>query len=141
MTERDGYKNYEDDDECGFVGPKPADAPSRPLHDIIDIVNEYWHATMDPRQTLAEVDSRPYFDRILMTLKVSTLAERITLLDRGQRWVARRLDELLEQPLTREAIGILEEMRRVQARNVERYEALIVELVPEHSPSVRKAAS
>jgi hypothetical protein len=77
-----GYKNFEDCDECGFVGPKPTEEPSAPVHDIIQTASDDRHA-MDFRQTLAE--------RLI--------------LNRGQRWVIRRLDELLEQPLTRDAIG------------------------------------
>lgn len=98
-----GYKNFEDCDECGFVGPKPTEEPSGPVHDIIQTARDDRHA-MDFRQTLAD---------------------RLILLNRGQRWVIRRLDELLKQPLTRDAIGVLQEMRRVQASNVERCDALI----------------
>jgi hypothetical protein len=115
-----GYRNFEDGDECGFVAPKAAHASSTP--------------------TSAEIDS-PRLDRILMALKRPMLEERIILLDRGQRWMEWRLDELLEQPLTPEVIRVLQEMRRVQARNVERYEALIAEMVPEHSSSVRTTAA
>ena len=100
----DGYKNFEDGDECGFVSPKPAEEASSPVHDITQTPSENRHATIDSRQTWEE---------------------RLILLNRGQRWVIRRLDELLEQPLTRDAIGVLQEMRRVQARNVERCDALI----------------
>jgi hypothetical protein len=100
----DGYKNFEDGDECGFVSPKPTEEPSSPVHDIIQTASEDRHATMDSRQTLEE---------------------RLILLNRGQRWVITRLDELLKQPLTRDAIGVLQEMRRAQASNVERCDALI----------------
>jgi len=99
----DGYKNFEDGDECGFVGPKPTEEPAGAVHDIIQTARDDRHA-MDFRQTLAD---------------------RLILLNRGQRWVIRRLDELLKQPLTRDAIGVLQEMRRVQASNVERCDALI----------------
>jgi len=98
-----GYKNYEDCDESGFVGPRPTEELSKAIHDIIQTASDDRHA-MDFRQTLAE---------------------RLILLNRGQRWVIRRLDELLKQPLTRDAIGVLQEMRRVQASNIERCDALI----------------
>src|SRR5438132_1105506 len=119
----DGYKNFEDGDECGFVSPKPAEEPSSPVHDIIQTPGENRHATIDSRQTWEE---------------------RLILLNRGQRWVIRRLDELLEQPLTRDAIGVLQEMRRVQARNVERCDALIASLsvnTPECSQKQERARS
>ena len=103
----DGYKNFEDGDECGFVSPKPAEEPSSPVDDIIQTPSENRHATIDSRQMWEE---------------------RLILLNRGQRWVIRRLGELLKQPLTRDAIGVLQEMRRVQASNVERCDALIASL-------------
>jgi len=38
-TPVEGYKNFEDCDECGFVGPKPLDQSANPLHVAIDIMD------------------------------------------------------------------------------------------------------
>ena len=89
-TQVEGYKNFEDCDECGFVGPKPPDQPAtNPLHAAVDIVD-------------------------------------------GQRWLIRRLDELLEEPLTWQVSKALRSIRLAQAKNVERCETLIAELTREH---------
>jgi|SRR5690348_8728643 hypothetical protein len=94
-----GYKNFEDCDESGFVSPRTTDSPS---------ASDHQHAARAPRRTLAE---------------------RLTLLNRRQRWLVRRLDALLEEPLTREATVVLREMRRAQASNLERGEALLAKLI------------
>jgi len=86
----EGYKNFEDCDECGFVGSKPPEQPpTNPLHAAIDIAD-------------------------------------------GQRWLVRRLNELLEEPLTWRVRTNLRSIRLAQAKNVERCEALIAELTREH---------
>jgi hypothetical protein len=95
-----GYQNFEDCDECGFVSPKPADSTP--------IVCDRRHTARGPRRTLVE---------------------RITLLNRRQRWLVKRLDAILEEPLARQATVLLREMRRAQASNVERGEALLATLV------------
>jgi len=86
----EGYKNFEDCDECGFVGSKPPEPSAmNPLHAAIDIVD-------------------------------------------GQLSLVRRLDELLEEPLTWRVRTNLRSIRLAQAKNVERCEALIAELTREH---------
>lgn len=109
MTETrlvEGYQNFEDCDEREFVGPNPTGEAVGSAHDITHIVTDSRDAT--------------------------PLEERVILLSRGQRWVIRQLDELLRQGLTRERIGVFQEMRLAQARDVKRCEALIAELAREH---------
>ena len=50
----------------------------------------------------------------------------------GQRSLVRRLNELLEEPLTWRVRTKLRSIRLAQAKNVERCEALIAELTREH---------
>jgi len=86
----EGYKNFEDCDECDVVDAKPpALSPVNPLHAAIDIVD-------------------------------------------GQRSLVRRLNNLLEEPLTWRVRTNLRSIRLAQAKNVERCEALIAELTREH---------
>lgn len=47
------------------------------------------------------------------------LKERLQLLSRGQRWVMKRIDTLLEGPLDQETRTFLEEMREVHRVNVD----------------------
>jgi len=86
----EGYKNFEDCDECGFVSSKLLEpSPVNPLHAAIGIAD-------------------------------------------GQRSLVRRLNELLEEPLTWRVRANLRSIRLAQAKNVERCEALIAELTREH---------
>ena len=86
----EGYRNFEDCDECGLVRPKPPDQPRvNPMQAAIDIVE-------------------------------------------GQRSLIRRLNELLEEPLTWRIRTNLLSIRLAQVKNVERCEALIAELTREH---------
>ena len=57
-----------------------------------------------------------------------SLRERLSLLNRGQACVVRRLDRLLEGECDRETGGFLRQMRSLHAENVHRYEDLIVAL-------------
>ena len=47
------------------------------------------------------------------------LVARLELLNRGQAWVVRRLDRLLEQPLAAETAAFLRVMRNAHVRNIE----------------------
>jgi hypothetical protein len=56
---------------------------------------------------------------------VAGLPARIRLLNRGQAWVARRLDRLLEQPLDQETASFLRAMRDTHVTNIESCERLL----------------
>ncbi len=57
-----------------------------------------------------------------------SLRERLSLLTRGQAWVVRQLDRILEEELDREAGGFLRQMRALHAENVHLCEGLIMTL-------------
>ncbi|MFQ5946140.1 MAG: DUF6306 domain-containing protein [Anaerolineae bacterium] len=57
-----------------------------------------------------------------------SLPDRLRLLNRGQRWVVKRLDGLLERDLDEENRTFLHQMRGVHTRNIERCDLLIAEL-------------
>jgi nitronate monooxygenase len=57
-----------------------------------------------------------------------SLRSRLRLLNRGQGWVVKRLDEVLERELDGESRAFLGEMRAVHQRNIGRCERLIAEL-------------
>ncbi len=52
-------------------------------------------------------------------MALQDLVERLQLLSRGQRWVVKRIDALLEGGLDPETRAFLEEMRRVHLVNIE----------------------
>ena len=52
------------------------------------------------------------------------LVARLELLNRGQAWVVRRLDRLLEQPLATETAAFLRAMRDAHVKNIETCERL-----------------
>jgi len=57
-----------------------------------------------------------------------SLRERLSLLNRGQAWVVRRLDRLLEGECDRETSSFLRQMRSLHAENIHLYEGLIATL-------------
>lgn len=57
-----------------------------------------------------------------------SLRERLSVLNRGQICVVKRLDRLLEEPLDRETGSFLRQMRSLHAENVHRCEDLITTL-------------
>lgn len=61
-------------------------------------------------------------------MRESSLPDRLRLLNRGQGWVVKRLDSLLEKELDEESRTFLRQMRAVHARNIERCDGLIAEL-------------
>lgn len=67
----EGYKNFEDGDECGFVGPRPPDKPSDPLHDAIQIVDrQRWLIGR-----LDELLEEPLTGRVIQALRKMRLAQ------------------------------------------------------------------
>lgn len=58
----------------------------------------------------------------------TSLRDRLRLLNRGQGWVVKRLDEVLGRELDGESRAFLGEMRAVHTRNIDRCEGLIAEL-------------
>lgn len=52
-------------------------------------------------------------------MALQDLVERLQLLSRGQRWVVKRIDALLEMGLDQETQNFLEEMRLVHLLNIE----------------------
>lgn len=61
-------------------------------------------------------------------LAIPDLAERLRFLNRGQNWVAKRLDEALPRILDADMHAALSEMRRAHVENVARCEALLADL-------------
>jgi hypothetical protein len=57
-----------------------------------------------------------------------SLPDRLRLLNRGQRWVVKRLEELLARPLFQESRAFLKAMRAAHVRNVGRCDDLIIAL-------------
>ena len=58
-----------------------------------------------------------------------SLRERLDLLNRGQTWVLKRLDRLLEEDLDRETEGFLRQMRSLHAENIHLCDEMIGTLV------------
>ncbi len=74
----------------------------------------------------ARTDERGDFaERVLA---VTSLTDRLRLLNRGQRWVVKRVQELLARALDEPTRRFLVQMAIVHARNVERCDALIARL-------------
>lgn len=66
-----GYKNFEDCDECGFVGPKPPERPSNPLRDAIQIADaERWLV-----RQLDELLERPLGRHVIDALRRMRVAQ------------------------------------------------------------------
>lgn len=65
-------------------------------------------------------------------LAAPSFRDRLTLLDRGQQWVVRRLDGLLATRLDEETERFLREMRWVHATNAERCRVLLASLGTDH---------
>jgi hypothetical protein len=65
---------------------------------------------------------------------IAGLPARLAFLNRGQRWVIRRLDEALPGLRDGWLRSDLHEMREVHVRNVARCEALITQLAKEPTP-------
>lgn len=61
-------------------------------------------------------------------MREASLPDRLRLLNRGQGWVVRRLDELLRLGIDDEARQFLTTMRAVHVRNIERCDALVAAL-------------
>ena len=61
-------------------------------------------------------------------LAVASLTDRLRLLNRGQRWVVRRVEGVLARALDESTQRFLAEMAIVHARNIERCDALIARL-------------
>jgi uncharacterized protein (DUF2249 family) len=57
-----------------------------------------------------------------------SLRDRLRLLNRGQGWVVKRLDEALERELDGESRAFLGAMRAVHRKNIDRCEGLLAEL-------------
>ena len=71
-THVEGYKNFEDCDECGFVGPRPLDQPAaNPLHAAIDIMD----AQRDLISRLDELLEEPLAWRITKALRGMRLTQ------------------------------------------------------------------
>jgi hypothetical protein len=58
----------------------------------------------------------------------ASLRERLGLLNRGQAWVVKRLDRILEEDLDRETDGFLRQMRSLHAENVHLCDQIIATL-------------
>ena len=58
-----------------------------------------------------------FFDK---AQKIDNLRDRLAFLDRGQGWVARKLEEVLPRLRDAEARAALEEMRRTHVENIRR---------------------
>ena len=61
-------------------------------------------------------------------LAVRALPNRVRLLNRGQRWVVERIEELLPRDLDADTRAFLAEMRAVHLGNIRRCDELLVEL-------------
>ncbi len=61
-------------------------------------------------------------------LAVASLTDRLRLLNRGQRWVVKRVERLLARALDESTRRFLAQMATVHARNIERCDTLIARL-------------
>jgi nitronate monooxygenase len=61
-------------------------------------------------------------------LAVASLTDRLRLLNRGQRWVVKRVERLLPRALDESTRAFLVQMASVHAMNIERCDALIARL-------------
>lgn len=66
-----------------------------------------------------------------------SLGSRLRLLNRGQGWVVRRLDEILAREIDEESRAFLRDMRAVHARNIERCDGVIEGLDTPEAPDTR----
>jgi nitronate monooxygenase len=69
-------------------------------------------------------------------LAVSSLTDRLRLLNRGQRWVVKRVERLLAGALDESTRGFLVQMASVHAMNIERCDTLIARLDGERAVPV-----
>jgi nitronate monooxygenase len=67
-------------------------------------------------------------DFVEKVLAVVSLTDRLRLLNRGQRWVVKRIERLLAWALDESTRAFLVQMASVHALNIERCDALIVRL-------------
>jgi nitronate monooxygenase len=80
---------------------------------------------------LARLDHRPMRakgDFPGNVLALPALPDRVRLLNRGQRWVVERIEELLPRDLDADTRAFLAEMRVVHLGNIRRCDELLVEL-------------
>jgi nitronate monooxygenase len=64
-------------------------------------------------------------DFVEKVMAVASLTDRLRLLNRGQRWVVKRIERLLARALDESTRGFLVQMASVHAMNIERCDALI----------------
>ena len=75
-------------------------------------------------QTMGGTMSEKKGDFADKVMREPTLAARLTLLNRGQGWVVKRLDALLGEALPASVSGFLEEMKTRHVTNIEACERL-----------------
>lgn len=68
-------------------------------------------------------------------MALPTLSERLQLLARGQQWVIRKTDALLEKGLDGRTAAFLQEMKEVHRRNVEWCQLQVQALQPSQTPT------
>ena len=70
-------------------------------------------------EALSDVPTTATGDFATRVMALEGLVERLNLLSRGQRWVIRRIDALLEDPLSAETQEFLREMKVAHQKNVD----------------------
>lgn len=83
-------------------------------------------------RVIKHLGGKPSHDTENLTPKVRarpSLREQLSLLNRSQAWVVKRLDRLLEEELDRETGGFLRQMRSLHAENVRRCDEMIGTLI------------
>jgi nitronate monooxygenase len=69
-------------------------------------------------------------------LAVASLTDRLRLLNRGQRWVVKRIERLLARAVDESTRGFLVQMASVHTMNIERCDTLIARLDAERAVPV-----
>lgn len=93
--------------------------------------DEAWSCAglVDAVRRLGGIASSARGDFAEKVLALPTLPERLQLLNRGQGWVVKRIDALVEQSdLDPESRTFLTQMRAVHTRNIESCDALLARL-------------
>ena len=85
-------------------------------------------------QTMGGTMSEKKGDFADKVMREPTLAARLTLLNRGQGWVVKRLDALLGEALPASVSGFLEEMKTRHVTNIEACERLAASATTASAP-------
>ncbi len=109
--------------------PEAPDAPAKRLFEQVRD-DEAWSCAGLARavRALGAVISEARGDFAAKVMAEPTLGARLTLLNRGQGWVAKRLDGLIREALPDDVTAFLVEMKRRHVANIEACDRLAARL-------------